>query len=262
MTKDELREEAESRGLSVPSDALKADLVAALEDDDASDEQADDSEPQAQADEEQSPPEPSGDPGVSSDNITNTATTPSNIQAGSLSDVGEGATVGPQDPALTDPTAGAIERSEGRTSDAANREAGVLQGDVPPDLNEGAKPSDAGPEAYPFPPGGDVEIATIPEGDSQGEFMAPLEAEDWVILDGSHEMVPDRLDGHYAVVIDAPRIMCNCDWAPRTHEHMHPTAAILVRTRDEANATFAVPFEAFKQVLRGGLRTSSTPVGV
>jgi hypothetical protein len=249
MDHAQLREAADARGLDVPDDASEDQLRQAL------------SEPQPEA-EASAEPAPTGDPGTSGDNLPNTATTPSSIQAGPLSDFGEGQTLGSQDPALNDPSAAPAERAAGRTSDAANRDAGVLQGDVPPDRSEGTKPSDAGPEAYPFPPGGDVEVATIDSADQQGEFRAPLEAEDWVILDGTSDLVPDRLDGHYAVIVEAPRIMCNCEWAPRTHEHMHPTAGIRVRTRDEANATLVLPFEAFKQVLRGGLRSAATPVGV
>lgn len=189
-----------------------------------------------------------------------TPTTPSNTLATTpLSSAARG----PEavlDPALADPEGTARQRVEGRTSDAANRDAGVTADEVPPDLNAGPKQSDAGPELYPFPPGGDVDVATVNASSSEDEKLQPLAADDWVVLDGTHELVPDRLDGHIAYVVDAPTILCNCDWAPRTHEHPHPEAAITVRTRDEANATLYVPVEAFKFVGRGG-RSAVMPTG-
>jgi hypothetical protein len=72
------------------------------------------------------------------------------------------------------------------------------------------------------------------------------------VLDGSHDLVPDRLDGVAAAILQAPRILCNCDWAPTTHEHTDPDAAIIVRTRDDTGATLALPMDAFKEIARGG----------
>lgn len=148
------------------------------------------------------------------------------------------------DPMLMDPEKVARERAEGRTSDAANRDAGVLHADVPADINEGVKPSDGGPERYPFPPQGDVEIATVDAGSGAGEFMPALEVEDWVILDGAHDLVPERLDGRRALVLDAPRYLIPQDQVGDTW--------ITVRTRDDVNATLHIPLSATKAIERGG----------
>lgn len=147
------------------------------------------------------------------------------------------------DPALRDPDKAAAERAEGRTSDAKTRAEGTQIDEVPADINVGVKPSDGGPEAYPFPQGGDVEVATVPQGSSEGEYLAPLEVEDAVILD-EHELVPDRLVGRRAFVVDAPRHLIA--------EEDRESTWITVRTRDEVNATLSIPLSAVKEVQRGG----------
>lgn len=165
------------------------------------------------------------------------------------------------DPALTDPEGVARERVEGRTSDPANRHEDTRIGDVLPDISEGPKPTDGGEEAYPFPPAGDVDIALVDPGNSSEEYDPPLNVDDWVILDGNHELVPDRLDGHMAFVLNAPS-----QTAPDVYDHPNaaltpvPDAGITVRTRDEVNATLILPMEAFKAVGKGG-RSSILPVG-
>lgn len=165
------------------------------------------------------------------------------------------------DPALTEPGSLAKARADGRTSDPATRTEGTLAADVPPDLNEGPKQSDAGPTNYPFPPGGDVEVALAEPGSGEGEYRAALEVDDWVVLDGSHELVPDRLDGHIAYIVNAPS-----QAAPDVHDHPNaartpvPDAGITVRTRDEVNATLVLPMDAFKAVGKGG-RAAVLPFG-
>lgn len=147
------------------------------------------------------------------------------------------------DPALTDPDTAARERVKGRTSDAANRKAGVLHDEVPPDLSAGVKASDGGAVAYPFPPQGDVEVATVDPGSGKGEYMPALEVEDWVVL-GEHPLVPDRLVGRRAIVVDAPRFLVPVDKQDETW--------ITVRTRDDVNATLHIPLAAVKAIERGG----------
>lgn len=148
------------------------------------------------------------------------------------------------DPNLTDPETAARERVAGRTSDAATRDADVLHSEVLPDLSDGLKSSDAGPDQYPFPPQGDVEVLTVDPGNGKGEFFPNLEIEDYVILDGDHDMVPDRLDGRRAVVTDAPRYLIPMDKKDETW--------ITVRTRDEVNATLHIPLSATKGIEKGG----------
>jgi hypothetical protein len=180
-----------------------------------------------------------------------TPSTPSHVLARNSLEAPANTPQGSLDPALTDPGSVAAAGKEGRTSDPANREAGVVADAVPPDLPAGPKQSDAGPELYPFPAQGDVEVSLLPVKQYDGERMEPIYEGDFVIL-GQHELVPERLQGAEAAVIVAPTIICNCEWAPRTHEHPHPEAGLTVRTRDDTNATLTVPLEALAQVLRGG----------
>lgn len=149
------------------------------------------------------------------------------------------------DPALVDPVGTAKARVEGRTSDAATRKANIDLSTVAPDISEGAKPSDGGPEAYPFPPQGDVEVATVDPGNGKGEYFPNLEVDDWVVLDGSHDLVPETLDGRRAVVLDAPRYLVPWDKKDEVW--------ITVRTRDDKNATLHIPLAAVKEVQKGGL---------
>lgn len=148
------------------------------------------------------------------------------------------------DPALTDPETAARERVEGRTSDAATRNADVHVDEVPPDIGANEKPSDGGVERYPFPPQGDVDVATVEPGNGNGEYLAPLEVEDWVVL-GEHELVPERLQGRRARVTDAPRYLIGKD--------KEDDVWISVQTRDEVNAKLTIPLSAVKEVQKGGL---------
>lgn len=147
------------------------------------------------------------------------------------------------DPMLTRPEEVARERAEGRSTDAANRDAGVHVDEVPQALTEGPKQSDAGPELYPFPPGGDVEVATVNPDGGPDEYYPNLEVEDVVIL-GQHELVPERLEGRRAFILDAPRYL-----VPLSEKD---DVWITVRTRDEVNATLYIPLAAVSEVLKGG----------
>lgn len=157
----------------------------------------------------------------------------------------ESATASSLDPMLVDPEKVARERVSGSTSDAASRLEDARAADVGADAQvDAVKSSDAGAEAYPFPPQGDVDVATVDPGSGEGESMPALTAEDWVILDGSNDAVPDRLDGRPAVVISAPA-------EPMTAENKDDYE-ITVRTRDDVNATLTIPLDAVKSIDRGG----------
>jgi hypothetical protein len=140
---------------------------------------------------------------------------------------------------------------EGRTSDAATRTEGTNLEEVKSDISESAKPTDGGADVYPFPPQGDVDIATVNSKPQKGEKLPPLPVGAWVRL-GDHELVPDRLKGHIAYVVTSPTQLCNCDYAPVTHEHQSETAGITVKTRDEVGATLTLPKEAFSEVSLDG----------
>jgi hypothetical protein len=122
-------------------------------------------------------------------------------------------TTGSNDPALTDPVETAREAAEGTVNDAS------LRGD---EDNEAQ---------------GDVEIATIPEGGTEDqEYWPPLTSEDWVKLGDDDELIPERLQGVYAVIVSAPRTMI-----PVGSED---DVFITVRTRDAYNATLTLPLSA------------------
>lgn len=146
------------------------------------------------------------------------------------------------DPALANDVDEQVKAAaEGTSTDAAMRAEGTSVEDVEQAPNYGDKPSDE--EGYDFPPQGDVEILTAEPGDGEGEYNAPLEVEDWVIL-GEHELVPDRLVGRRAVVLEAPRGM-----SPVGEED---NVWITVKTRDEVNAKLVIPLSSVERVQKGG----------
>lgn len=284
LTVSDLKDLASDNEVDVPSDANKPDLVEALNSSRrvtkadvqrVLDEQADGSRVDVPSDTtplaaagttptadagDGAAPSPGANVGGTAINQLNLAPpmideSGSNIGAANLrqpvasENVGtDASTVSPAslDPALTDPVGTARARVEGRTSDASNRSADVRAGDVPPDRPVGGdKPSDGGPELYPFPPGGDVDVATVNAGSGNGEYFPNLEIGDSVVLDGSHELVPDRLDGRRGLVTDAPRYLVPMADAGNVW--------FTCVTRDETNTTLHIPLSATKSVDRGGV---------
>lgn len=135
------------------------------------------------------------------------------------------------------------------TSSAEARVEGTTAAETPADPSSGPHASDAGPEAYPFPTQGDVDVSTVDPGTGEGEFFVPPAIDDWVLLDGTADEVDDRYDGHRAVIL-----------AVTTDPPNEPVAwddkdavTLTVRTRDEANATLDIPFSAVKEVIKGGV---------
>jgi hypothetical protein len=154
------------------------------------------------------------------------------------------------DPMIVDPAAEQRERFDGTTSDASTRAEGVPARDVPPDPNDDPnKPSDA--EDYDFPPGGDVDISTVEVIEpAAGEHYIRPSLEDWVVLDGSHEAVPDALDGRRAVILD---VRVDGEYA----EDLIPVedidkVTLTVRTRDDYSATLYIPWDAVKDLQKQG----------
>jgi hypothetical protein len=154
------------------------------------------------------------------------------------------------DPYITDPETAQRERFEGTTSDASTHVEGVVARDVPPDPNDDPnKPSDA--EDYDYPPGGDVDIATVEVIEpGAGEHYIRPSLEDWVVLDGSHEAVPDALDGRRAVILD---VRVDGEYA----EDLIPVedidlVTLTVRTRDDYTATLYIPWAAVKDLQKQG----------
>lgn len=153
---------------------------------------------------------------------------------------------------MTDPEQAQQERFPGTTSDAATREEGTVARDVPPDPNDDPdKPSDD-PD-YDFPPQGDVDVATVDAGSGEGERLTKPTLEDWVVLDGSHEQVPDVLDGRRAAIIN---VHPENAWDERDllkEEYEPEDVSLTVRTRDDYGATLYLPLDAIKDIQRRGV---------
>ena len=150
------------------------------------------------------------------------------------------------DPMIVDPAAEQQEKFEGTTSDASTHVEGTSAADVPPDPNTNPdKATDA--ENYDFPPAGDVDISTVDPGGGEGEVMPKPTLEDWVVLDGTNDAVPDALDGRRAVIL---AILPDQEfYTPEEWDEV----SLTVRTRDDYGATLSIPTDAVKQLQRGGL---------
>ena len=101
-------------------------------------------------------------------------------------------------------------------------------------------------EEAPLPaPGGDVDIADIPQELLEGETPAPVQPDSWVTL-GDSEDVPEEVQGHYASIVSI--------------DESDPEEPVYtVRTRDEYNATLTLTEDDFAAVHPGG--TSLRGVG-
>lgn len=153
------------------------------------------------------------------------------------------------DPALVNPEETAVARVEGRTSDASLRNADGPQIDeVPADINAGPKPSDAGPEAYPFPQGGDVDVATVPNDVLDGETIGPITVEDQAIL-LEHDLVPDRLVGRRGLITAVVQPEGGVT------EENKDEVTVTVLLRDETGAKLVLPLSAVR-IVKGALNTT------
>lgn len=110
--------------------------------------------------------------------------------------------------------------------------------------------SDDAPEAEQLPVL-DVDVADVPDKKFKGESPPLVLAGYWARL-AVHEDVPERFQGHIAAILESP-------WTSSPYANDEQAAAIagyrydkdklfLVRTRDEADATLELPFEAFSEV--------------
>jgi hypothetical protein len=147
---------------------------------------------------------------------------------------------------LVDPVAVQKEALAGTTSDPSTHVEGYAIGDVEPDPSTATdKASDA--EGYSFPQGGDMDIALVEPVVAEGETWPGLNIEDWVVLDGAADEVPDALDGRRAVVLN---VEMPDDPVPVGEEG---NVFLTVRTRDDYAATLHIPFSAVKEVQKRGV---------
>lgn len=152
-----------------------------------------------------------------------------------------------RDDALLHPHERAAERVEGSTSDAMTREEGIPLSEVGRDTTDGPHSTDD-PD-YGFPQAGDVEVATVEPGSGEGEWFAGVRADDWIVLkggdpDNENARVPAYLDGHRAVVVDAPS-----DPVPWDEKDQ---IELTVRTRDQYNATLHIKGKDIAAIHRNG----------
>jgi hypothetical protein len=152
---------------------------------------------------------------------------------------------GDADP-LTDPEEYAKQQFPGTTSDASTRTEGTSVQDVPPDPDQGDAKATDDPN-YDFPPQGDVDDATREVVEDDAELIPAPTIEDWVVLDGAHEAVPDVLDGRRAAVIQIHPVQ---EYYTREE---YEELALTVRTRDDYGATLIIPPAAIKSVERRGV---------
>jgi len=116
---------------------------------------------------------------------------------------------------------------------------------VPP--TQESYPSEQYPERTPIEP----DLADLSTDPQEGEFLAPLNAESWVVLDGSHEGVDERWDGKIAAVLSYPTVT---EQDPDTGEvkSFLPEGASLTVKEASQGALFHLPLDAFKEIHTNG----------
>lgn len=138
----------------------------------------------------------------------------------------------------------------GKSKDSAPEEVSSSASDqIVAQFPDGPYPSEFFPERR----SGDVDVADIenPDKSYKGEHAAPLNAETWVILDGSHKDVPDEYDGHLAAVTAYPTSVIHDTDTGVTHEEMPKNGLVTVKERSQG-AVLTLPMEAFKSVHPNG----------
>lgn len=151
---------------------------------------------------------------------------------------------GALDPMLVDPAGVQKAALAGSTSDPSTHVEGYAIADVTADPSTATdKASDA--EDYAFPQGGDFDVALLEPVEAEGELFVPPSIEDWVVLDGESEAVPDILGGRRAAIITVdpePVPLADKD-----------SVELTVRTRDDTNATLHITMADVLQVQRRGV---------
>ena len=107
----------------------------------------------------------------------------------------------------------------------------------------GPFPSEQFPERVPV----EVDVADVPVEEHEGETIAPLNAESWVVLDGSNDQVPDELDGAVAAVLDWPVGVEHDSTTGETKTFTAPDGYYLVQDRAQGTR-LSVTADAFKEI--------------
>lgn len=134
-------------------------------------------------------------------------------------------------------------------------DADVEEGDVPDESEVGAPqgtfPGSVPSEDYPERRAIEVDLADVPVEEHEGEHMAPLNAESWVVLDGSHPEVDPRWDGKIAAVISWPTSTEHDTDTGETITYLPPEASLTVKESSQG-AMFYLPLDAFKEIHTNG----------
>lgn len=129
-------------------------------------------------------------------------------------------------------------------TDASSRVEGTSVQDVSPAPSEGPHSSDAAD--YPFPPQGDVDVATVDDSDHKGEKPLPYPVGSWIIL-AEDDSVPEEFEGSLAVILESPTVTAGPDdWSNRVYQDIPKNAELTVRVR-ESGAVLVVPYDAVAQ---------------
>lgn len=123
-------------------------------------------------------------------------------------------------------------------------EVGAPQGTFP-----GSVASEEYPERRPVEP--DMADLENPDAEYEGETLPPLNAESWVVLDGSHDQVDERWDGAVAAVVEWPTATEHDPETGITTTFLPPKASLTVKERSQG-AMFYLPLDAFKEIHTNG----------
>jgi len=113
------------------------------------------------------------------------------------------------------------------------------------DSSPGAVASEQFPERRPIEP--DLANIEDPDAEYEGEHLAPLNAESWVVLDGDHEEVPDELDGKIAAVVEYPTTVAQDPDTGIVETYLPPGASLTVKERGQGTLLY-LPLDAFKEI--------------
>jgi hypothetical protein len=136
--------------------------------------------------------------------------------------------------------------SEGTPVDPALEEPAEFKpkDEVEPELDE--EGNEIEPEVIETPQ--EPDVVDVDPGTGEGEYLAPITVEDWVLL-GHGDLIPFRVRGKYAAVLSAPRIMIPIGQEDKIW--------LTVRVRDETNAMITVPLSEVT-LDRGGRGRAAT----
>jgi hypothetical protein len=111
------------------------------------------------------------------------------------------------------------------------------------DSSPGAVASEQFPERRPIEP----DLADVEAAEYDGEHLAPLNGESWVVLDGDHEEVPDELDGKIAAVVEFPTTVEQDPDTGIVSTYLPPQASLTVKERGQGTILY-LPLDAFKEI--------------